>query len=250
MKAMAIVLAAGEGKRMKSDLPKVLHEAGGVPLVQHVVNAARRSGVDRVVVVIGKGADAVRARFQEEGWEFVEQTERLGTADAVKRAVPALQDFEGDVLVLAGDVPLLRGETLATLRDRHRESQAAVTVLTAKLPDATGYGRIVRSPDSGVFLGIVEHKDATEAQREIDEVNSSIYCFEAAALRDVLPRIGNDNAQGEFYLTDAVALLRDAGRRVLAVAAAAPEEILGVNDRDQLAEVDRLLSERTDGTGR
>jgi bifunctional UDP-N-acetylglucosamine pyrophosphorylase/glucosamine-1-phosphate N-acetyltransferase len=255
MKAMAIVLAAGEGKRMKSDLPKVLHEAGGSPLVAHVVDAARESGVDRVVVVIGKGADAMRARFSDEDWEFVEQPERLGTADAVKRAVPAMTGFEGDVLVLAGDVPLLRGSTLSTLRERHRDAQASVTVLTARLPDATGYGRIVRSPDSGVFLGIVEHKDASEDQRAIDEVNSSIYCFDAAALLDVLPRIGNDNVQGEYYLTDAVGLLRDAGKRVLAVAAATPEEILGVNDREQLAEVDRLLAERAraggaDGPGR
>jgi len=246
---MAIVLAAGEGKRMKSDLPKVLHEAAGAPLLEHVGDAARASGADRIVVVIGKGADRVRERFADRGWEFVVQSERLGTGDAVKRASSALESFEGDVLVLAGDVPLLRGRTLRTLRERHHEARAAVSVLTASLKDPTGYGRIVRAGDSGLFQGIVEHKDATDDQRAIHEVNSSIYCFDAAALREALPRIDNDNAQGEYYLTDTVTILRDAGRRVLAVAAATPEEILGVNDREQLAQVDELLRQRA-GEGR
>lgn len=244
MKAMGIILAAGEGKRMNSTLPKVLHEAGGAPLLAHVGRAARESGVDRIVVVIGNGADLVRARFADSGWEFVEQTERKGTADAVRRAEGLLAGVEGDVLVLAGDVPLLAGSTLSTLRERHHEAQAAVTVLTARLPDPSGYGRILRSADSGLFEGIIEHKDASPEQREIDEVNSSIYCFEAAALRDVLPRIGNDNAQGEYYLTDAVGLLREDGRRVIAVAAATADEILGVNDPEQLARVDELLVAR------
>lgn len=248
MKAMAIVLAAGEGKRMKSDLPKVLHEAAGEPLLAHVGRAARESGVDRIVVVIGKGADLVRERFTAQGWEFVEQPDRNGTADAVRRAEKQLAGFEGHVLVLAGDVPLLRGETLRTLRERHAAEGAAVSVLTAHLPDATGYGRILRT-ESGEFRGIVEHKDATEAERAIDEVNSSIYCFDAVALRAALPLIRNDNVQGEYYLTDAVAILREAGRRVVAVAAAAPEEILGVNDRDQLRDVEALLEARDGGRG-
>jgi len=248
MKAMAIVLAAGEGKRMQSSLPKVLHEAAGAPLLAHVGTAARESGVERIVVVVGKGAEQVRDRFKDEGWEFVLQNERHGTADAVRRAEDALRDFDGEVLVLAGDVPLLRGSTLARLRARHREAHAAVTVLTAHLPDPSGYGRVLRAP-SGEFLGIVEDKDATAAERAIDEVNSSIYCFDAAALRDALPRIGNDNAQGEYYLTDAVGILRKEGRPVVALAAAAPEEILGVNDRDQLQQVDELLRQRARGNG-
>lgn len=246
MKAMAIVLAAGEGKRMQSSLPKVLHEAAGAPLLAHVGSAARESGVDRIVVVIGKGAELVKDRFADRGWEFVMQTERNGTADAVKRAEGALRDFDGEVLVLAGDVPLLRGSTLTRLRVRHREAQAAVTVLTAHLPDPAGYGRVVRAP-SGEFLGVVEDKDASDAERAIDEVNSSIYCFDAAALRDVLPRIGNNNAQGEYYLTDAIGILRKDGRTVVALAAATPEEILGVNDRDQLRHVERLLVQRGSG---
>ncbi|MEZ5065598.1 MAG: NTP transferase domain-containing protein [bacterium] len=244
---MAVILAAGEGKRMKSDLPKVLHEAAGEPLLAHVGNAARESGADRIIAVIGNGAPRVRERFADSGWDFVEQTERLGTADAVKRAIPLLKGLEGDALVLAGDVPLLRGRTLSILRERHHEANAAATVLTARLPDPTGYGRIVRGAD-GEFLGIVEHKDATDAQRAVDEVNSSIYCFSITDLVAVIDRIGNDNAQGEYYLTDAIGLLRAAGRNVLAVNAAEPEEILGVNDREQLAEVERLLLARGNGS--
>ncbi|MGQ0722458.1 MAG: NTP transferase domain-containing protein [Candidatus Eiseniibacteriota bacterium] len=247
-KAMAVVLAAGEGKRMASDIPKVLHTVGGETLLGRVVRAAREAGVERIVVVIGKGADRVRAAFHSEGWEFVEQTERLGTGDAVKRAKAQLASFEGEVLVLAGDVPLLRSSTLRELRERHRETGAAATVLTAKLPDATGYGRIVRSP-SGTFLGIVEHKDATERERLIDEVNSSIYCFEAEALRSVLDRFRRDNVQGEEYLTDAIGLLRADGRRVVAVPAAAPEEILGVNTRGQLEDIERILEARRGAAG-
>ncbi|MCA9751319.1 MAG: NTP transferase domain-containing protein [Gemmatimonadetes bacterium] len=247
MSVVAVILAAGEGKRMKSDLPKVLHEAAGEPLLAHVGNAARESGADRIIAVIGNGAPRVRERFAESGWDFVEQTERLGTADAVKRAIPLLKGLEGDALVLAGDVPLLRGRTLSILRERHHEANAAATVLTARLPDPTGYGRIVRGAE-GEFLGIVEHKDATESQRAVDEVNSSIYCFSITDLVAVIDRIGNDNAQGEYYLTDAIGLLRAAGRNVLAVNAAEPEEILGVNDREQLAEVERLLLARGNGS--
>jgi len=243
-KAMAVVLAAGEGKRMKSDLPKVLHRAAGKTLLERVVDAAREAGVDRIVVVVGNGAERVRAEFADEGWEFVDQPVRLGTGDAVKRARTQIQAHGGEVLVLAGDVPLLKGSTLRALRERHRAEGAAVTALTARLPDPGGYGRIVRS-DSGTFLGIVEHKDADEGQRAIDEVNSSIYCFDAPDLLSVLDRFRRDNAQGEEYLTDAVAILRDDGKRVAAVAAASPEEILGVNTPEQLHEVEEVLARRS-----
>jgi bifunctional UDP-N-acetylglucosamine pyrophosphorylase/glucosamine-1-phosphate N-acetyltransferase len=243
MSIVAIILAAGEGKRMKSDLPKVLHEAAGEPLLAHVGRAARESGADRVIAVVGNRSDLVRERFAGREWEFVEQTERLGTADAVKRAVPLLDGFDGDVLILAGDVPVLRGATLRTLHDRHTSDGAAATVLTARLADPTGYGRILRG-EGGEFTGIVEHKDATAEQRAVDEINSSVYCFQAVDLLSVIDRIDNDNVQGEYYLTDAISLLREAGRKVIAVPAATPEEILGVNDREQLAEVDRILRAR------
>ena len=237
---VAIILAAGEGKRMASDRPKVLHEAAGASLLAWVGRAARESGVDRIIAVIGNGAELVREQFADEDWAFVVQEQRRGTADAVRCAIPFLDGFEGEVLVLAGDTPVLKGETLATLRRAHREAAAAVTVLTARLPDPTGYGRILRDR-SGAFTGIVEHRDATEEERAVDEVNSSVYCFEAGDLRSALGRIGNDNVQGEYYLTDAVAILRSDGRPVAAVSAATPEEILGVNDREQLAAVERIL---------
>jgi bifunctional UDP-N-acetylglucosamine pyrophosphorylase/glucosamine-1-phosphate N-acetyltransferase len=243
MSGMAIILAAGEGKRMKSDLPKVLHQVCGKPLLERVGDAARAAGVDRIVVVVGKGADRVRETFRARGWEFVEQPERRGTADAVRRAEAQLRGFGGEVIVLAGDVPLLRGETLATMRRRHRAERAAVTVLTARLPDPSGYGRILRSA-TGEFLGIVEEKDATPAQRAVDEVNSSVYCFQAPDLVAVLGEIRADNAQGEYYLTDAVELLRAEGKKAIAVAAATPEEILGVNDPGQLREIEEILAKR------
>jgi bifunctional UDP-N-acetylglucosamine pyrophosphorylase/glucosamine-1-phosphate N-acetyltransferase len=240
---IAIILAAGEGERMNSDLPKVLHEAAGAPLLLHVGRAARDSGADRVVVVVGKGGDLVRQTFAAEHWEFVDQPERRGTGDAVRRAAPQLRGFEGDVLVLAGDVPLLEGATLAKLRAARDEAGAAVAVLTARIAEPRGYGRILRD-GQGAFVGIVEEKDATPEQRAIDEVNSSVYCFRAADLLEALPRIGNGNAQGEYYLTDAVSILRDLGRVVVAVAAATPDEILGVNDAAQLNHVDVLLRRR------
>jgi bifunctional UDP-N-acetylglucosamine pyrophosphorylase/glucosamine-1-phosphate N-acetyltransferase len=241
---MAIVLAAGEGKRMHSDLPKVLHELGGIPLLAHVGRAARECGFDRIVVVIGKGADRVREHFEGSGFEFVEQTERLGTGDAVRRARRQLEEFDGEIVVLAGDTPLLKADTLKKLREEHRRAGAAVTVLTAELESPGGYGRIVRGSD-GAFLEIVEDKDAPEEIRAIREVNSSVYCFEAADLRSVLWRINDDNAQGEIYLTDAVGLLRQEGKKVWAVAAAMPEEILGVNTREQLAEIREIWARRS-----
>jgi pantoate--beta-alanine ligase len=242
--AMAIVLAAGEGKRMNSTLPKVLHEVAGEPLLAWVARAARESGVERIIVVVGKGAALVRERFAGWEFEFVEQPERRGTGDAVRHAKAQLERFEGDVLVLAGDVPLLKAETLRQLRRKHVLDQAAVTVLTARLPDPTGYGRIVRREDSGEFLEIVEHKDASPAQRAIDEVNSSIYCFRAVDLRSVLWKIGADNAQKEIYLTDAVGLLKRSGKTVAALPAATPEEILGVNTKEELRKIEEILSIR------
>lgn len=247
MSIVAVILAAGEGKRMKSDLPKVLHEAVGVTLVEHVGRAARSAGADRIIAIIGNQAELVRERLAHTGWEFAEQKKREGTADAVKCAVPALEGVTGDVLVLAGDVPVLQGSTLKTLMEKHAAEKSAATVLTARLPDPTGYGRILRDA-SGEFLGIIEHKDASEEQRAVDEVNSSIYAFRSDALLSALPRITNDNAQGEYYLTDALGILREDGERVIAVHAASPDEILGVNDRDQLAQVDAILRERGAGS--
>jgi bifunctional UDP-N-acetylglucosamine pyrophosphorylase/glucosamine-1-phosphate N-acetyltransferase len=191
MNGMALILAAGEGKRMKSDLPKVLHEALGEPLLAHVARAAKECGLERVVVVVGSGSERVRARFTGQDWEFVEQPQRLGTGDAVRRARSLIDLAGGDVVVLAGDAPLIRGRTLATLRDRHRGANASATVLTAELPDPKGYGRILRD-EKGTFTGIVEEKDATAEQRAVREVNSSVYCFAAKDLGPALDEITND----------------------------------------------------------
>jgi bifunctional UDP-N-acetylglucosamine pyrophosphorylase/glucosamine-1-phosphate N-acetyltransferase len=239
----AIILAAGEGKRMKSDLPKVLHEAAGEPLLAHVGRTARECGFGRIVVVVGNRSDLVRARFANEGWEFVEQPVRMGTGDAVRRARAQIDREAGDVVVLAGDAPCLKPQTLERLCAERRMAEAAVAILSAHLDDPAGYGRILRDA-SGGFVGIVEDKDATPEQRKITEVNSSVYCFEARDLGLALDSLTNDNAQGEYYLTDAVAILRARGRPVIAVLAAAPEEILGVNTPDQLAEVAAILERR------
>jgi bifunctional UDP-N-acetylglucosamine pyrophosphorylase/glucosamine-1-phosphate N-acetyltransferase len=239
----AIILAAGEGKRMKSDLPKVLHEAAGEPLLAHVGRTARECGFDRIVVVVGNRSDLVRARFANEGWEFVEQAVRLGTGDAVRRARAQIERARGDVVVLAGDAPCLKPETLGKLCAERRAENAAVAILSAHLDDPAGYGRILRD-SAGAFVGIVEDKDATAAQRAVTEVNSSVYCFEASDLGPSLDALTNDNAQGEYYLTDVVGILRARGRRAIAVLAAAPEEILGVNTPDQLAQVSAILERR------
>lgn len=249
MSGMAIILAAGEGKRMKSDLPKVLHEAAGEPLLAHVGRAARQAGFDRIVAVVGKRSDLVRERFASEGWEFVEQTERLGTGDAVRRARSQIEGHAGNVVVLAGDAPCLKPETIDELCRARREAGAAVAVLTAHLDDPGGYGRIVRD-GAGTFLGIVEDKDASPEQRRVGEVNSSVYCFDARDLASALDALRNDNSQGEYYLTDTVSILRERGRPAIAVLAAAPEEILGVNTPDQLAEVSAILERRRAPTSR
>jgi len=241
----AIILAAGKGTRMNSDLPKVVHEVAGRPMVNWVIDAARAVGVDRCVLVVGHGAGRVREAVGETpGVEFVEQTEQLGTGHAVAQAA-GFYDAPGDrdVLVLCGDGPLIHSQTLQTLIDTHRRTAAAATLATAVLDDPAGYGRIIRD-ESGDLLGIVEHKDADADQRAIREINPSYYCFRAAALFDMLPRLSNDNAKGEYYLTDVFGMLRQAGRRVAVVDAVPPEDVLSINTPDQLAEVDAILRRR------
>ncbi len=241
----AVILAAGKGTRMNSDLPKVLHEVAGRPMVQWVVDAARAVGARRSVLVVGHGADRVRqAVGNDRDIDFVEQTQQLGTGHAVQQAAPLYTDAgDLDVLVLCGDGPLIHARTLQTLIDTHRRTGAAATLATAVLDDASGYGRIVRD-EAGDLLGIVEHKDASDAQRAIREVNPSYYCFKAAALFEALPRLSNDNAKGEYYITDVFRMLRESGRRVAVVDAVPAEDVLSINTPDQLAEVDAILRER------
>jgi len=226
-----VILAAGKGTRMRSQLPKVLHEIAGETLLGHVLATVERMSIPRAIAIVGHGADQVRASLP--GWvETVEQREQLGTGHAVQQVVPSLADFQGDVLILSGDVPLLSAETLSSMRKAHQEAGAALTLLTTELADPTGYGRIVR--DGGQVKGIVEHKDATAAQREIREINAGVYLADWAKLRDAISTLSNSNAQGEYYLTDAVAKLVDAGEIVIGHVTADSTEVSGINTRLEL----------------
>lgn len=235
-----VVLAAGKGTRMKSRLPKVLHSVHGLPLIEHVLRTAGRIAPASIVIVVGHQADAVRAVLQSRPEiKFAVQEPQLGTGHALLQAEAALAGASGTVVLLSGDVPLLRAETLQRLVDHHVETGAAATVLTAVAPDPAGYGRIERN-DGGI-TGIVEDKDASPAQRAIREINSGIYAFDIAPLFAALRQIGSANAQGEYYLPDLVRIYRDRGLGVETVTLDDPEEILGVNSRRELAQVGQSL---------
>ena len=236
----AVVLAAGMGKRMHSDLAKVLHRMAGRPLLAHVLDTLDELGVGRTVVVIGHQRERVQAAFVErKNVEWAIQAEQRGTGHACMMAEPALGGFRGTVLVVCGDTPLLTARTLGALLDRHAKSGAQVTVLSMRLADPKGYGRIVRTRDGEGIERIVEEKDATPAQKAIDEVNSGIYAFEHAALQGVLSSLTADNAQGEYYLTDTVSLLQARGARAAVWCAEDARELLGINTPDQLAEAEQ-----------
>jgi bifunctional UDP-N-acetylglucosamine pyrophosphorylase / glucosamine-1-phosphate N-acetyltransferase len=235
----ALVLAAGMGKRMNSDLAKVLHPMAGRPLLAHVLDTLDGLGVGRKVVVIGHQRDRVREAFAgRDDLEWAVQAEQRGTGHACMMAEPALGDFAGTLLVVCGDTPLLTVKTLDELLVGHAASGASVTVLSMRLPDPKGYGRIVRTADGAGIERIVEEKDATPAERELDEVNSGIYAFSYPALTGVLSSLTATNSQGEYYLTDTVSLLRERGRRAAVVCAADHRELLGINTVDQLAEAE------------
>ncbi|MFM7051837.1 MAG: NTP transferase domain-containing protein [Planctomycetota bacterium] len=243
---VAVILAAGKGTRMQSDLPKVMHPVMGRPMVHWVVDAARAAGATKTVLVIGHGADLVRAEFAGAGdVEFALQSQQLGTGHAVMMAKPAIESDAAstDAFVLCGDGPLIRAETLGALLTLHRRENAAATLATSVIADPKGYGRIVRDAQ-GRLERIVEQKDATEAERAIREVNPSYYCFRTDDLLDALSRVGNRNASGEYYITDVFAILRGAGRTVAAIDAVPPEDVLSINDPAQLAEVDAILRKR------
>jgi bifunctional UDP-N-acetylglucosamine pyrophosphorylase/glucosamine-1-phosphate N-acetyltransferase len=240
----ALILAAGKGTRMKSAKPKVLHPVLGVPLLEHVFRAVHAAGADTVTVVVGHGAEAVETAFAGRGLVFVRQNPPLGTGHAVQAARERIAaQPDGTLLVVNGDLPLLRAETLAALLQDHRAARPAATLLTAVLDDPAAYGRVVRDA-AGEVRAIVEAKDATAAERAIGEINVGIYAFDKATLLDVLGGLQPQNAQGEYYLTDVVGLLRAAGRTVRAVAAGDPREGLGVNTHAELAEAARELRAR------
>ena len=242
----AVILAAGQGTRMKSDLPKVLHPVVGVPMLSHVVQIARALDAAPIVSVIGHAADLVRTSLGSERLTFAVQEEQLGTGHALQCAEAALKDFAGDLLLLCGDVPLLRDATLRALLEHHRENSACITILTAQMTDPTGYGRIIRGPN-GVER-IVEEKDASSEERLANEINTGIYLFRAPQVFAFLQQLDNRNAQGEYYLTDVVAAARQAGERVEALSAGEAEEAMGINDRVQLAQAGEIMRQRINET--
>lgn len=239
---LAVILAAGKGTRMKSALPKVLHEIGGKPMVQHVLDAAHIAGANKKVVVVGFGAECVETALGNQA-EFVVQEEQLGTGHAVMQAKEYLRDFDGTVMVLCGDTPLLTGETLKKLFAEHKSAAAAATVLTAHMPNPTGYGRVIRDA-SGQVLKIVEQKDANSRELAVNEINTGIYCFERAALFDALQNINCDNMQGEYYLTDVIGILATSHSKVWAVQVDDYQDTLGINSRMQLAEAEKIVRRR------
>lgn len=255
---IAIILAAGKGTRMRSDLPKVLHPVGGRPMFCAVVDACRAVGCQRVVLVVGYKQELVRAAVTEQGaqWsagvEFAEQLEQLGTGHAVLSAAPILATDAArksypnvDAFVLAGDGPLIRPQTLQQLLTLHRTSHAAATLATSLIDDPTGYGRIVRD-SAGRLAAIVEHKDATPDQLRIREVNPSYYCFNLPRLMDALARVKRNPSSGEYYITDVPAMLLAEGRRVEVIDAVPPQDVLSINTPEQLAEVDAIYRGRAE----
>jgi bifunctional UDP-N-acetylglucosamine pyrophosphorylase/glucosamine-1-phosphate N-acetyltransferase len=241
---VALILAAGEGKRMKSDLPKVLHKLNDRHIVQYVMDAAREAGLHRQLMVIGHRAESVREAFKNSTVEFVLQTEQLGTGHAVMMAEPLLRDFSGDLVVLCGDMPLVKSGTIKRLIEKRHSLGAAAVVLTVVLDDPDSYGRIVRD-DNGLLKGIVEYRDADKKTRAVGEVNTGAYCFDWKELRPILAHLGNDNYQKEYYLTDSIAILVSKGKRVGAVVAGDQSEGMGVNSLEELKEMERLIKSGT-----
>ena len=242
MKRMAIVLAAGQGKRMKSKLYKVLHPVCGKPMVGHVLDAVESVDCERTVVIVGHGAEAVQ-QFLGNRAEYALQAEQLGTGHAVKQAKALLDGEEGTTLVICGDTPLVTPETLAQLMELHNRAQASATILTAELNDPTGYGRVIRAEDGSV-LKIVEQKDCTTEEQLVKEINTGTYCFDNVKLFAALEQIRNDNAQQEYYLTDVIGIMKAQGDTVQAYCTPDNSEAIGVNDRLVLSEAERFMRER------
>src|SRR4051794_14940730 len=241
---VAILLAAGHGKRMKSQTAKVLHEVCGRPMIRYVVEAVRGAGARTTVVVVGAGADQVRAALADEpDIVFATQAQQLGTGDAVRSCRAVLQGYRGPAWVLVGDEPLIRPEPLADLLARQRAEGAACLLGTAVVPDPTGFGRILRDT-AGHFLRIIEQHDCAPEEAAIREVNPSCYVFELPGLWDALDRLDTGNVQGEYYLTDAPALLMNLGRKVLALHVLQPDDVLGINTRQHLAQANAIMQGR------
>ena len=237
----ALILAAGQGKRIKSNLPKVLHKVCGKEMVNHVIDNMRLSEINDVNVIVGKGADLVKAGTESRKVSYSLQEEQLGTGHAVKCAKEFLQDKDGVVAIFAGDAPLTKVETINKLINEHIEKKNSATLLSAIVEDPTGYGRIIRDGDE--VIKIVEHKDCSEEELKVNEMNAAMYCFDIKELLSSLDELSNDNNQGEYYLTDVIGILKNKGKRVGAVVTDY-EDTIGVNSRAQLAEAEEILRNR------
>ncbi|MFQ6002664.1 MAG: sugar phosphate nucleotidyltransferase, partial [Candidatus Zixiibacteriota bacterium] len=249
---VAVIWAAGKGMRMKSDLPKVLHKLGGKPMVEYVVETAKNVGVEKIILVVGHKWKVTQnsLKYLSNGTfgkvDFVVQKEQLGTGHAVLQTRDHLSNFEGDILVLCGDVPLLTSNTVKRLLEKHKTKRAKATVLTAIIEDPSGYGRIIRNKD-GMVEKIVEDDDASPDEKKVKEVNTGTFCFDCKSLFPVLDKITTDNKQGEYYLTDVLGLLREENLPIWAVVATNPQETLGINSQEELEKMERILSASSSG---
>ncbi len=242
LKVMAIVLAAGQGKRMKSKLYKVLHPVCGKPMVGHVVDVVKAASCERTVVIVGHGAETVKS-YLGDAAEYVLQEQQLGTGHAVRQAEALLGGEEGTTIVICGDTPLVKASTIEAMLELHASSGAAATVLTASFDDPTGYGRVIRAED-GAVQRIVEQKDCSPAEAAVKEINTGTYCFDNRKLFDALSKVTSNNAQGEYYLTDVIGIFREAGQSVQGYCTTDLAEAIGVNDRVALAEAEGYMRSR------
>jgi len=242
-KFCAVILAAGKGTRMKSDKAKVLHVLNGKPLLYYSIEAAKAVGAGKIVVVIGHQADIVRKEFASSGCIFVEQKPQLGTGHAVLQAKDVLSGYDGLTVILCGDVPLLKPATIKSLVDNHVAEQAVVSVLTTIPPPPHAYGRIVKD-DKGNVLKIVEHKDATEEEKKIGEINTGIYCVDTKFLFHALGKVTNNNQQKEYYLTDIVEIAVREGQKVKSFIASDYVEVMGINTLEELARAEKYLNQK------
>lgn len=243
-KKAAIILAAGKGKRMKSDLPKVLHRINDKPLIRILIDTMTRQSLDRLVVVVGFKGEMVIEELRDSQADFVWQKEQLGTGHAVMQARELFENFDGTILVAAGDAPFLSNPTIDRLFEVHRKNNASATCLSAEFDDPTGYGRIIRQANSNILLNIVEDKDADAEVKKIKEINSGTFCFDSFDLFESLQKVGNKNSQEEYYLTDTIKILQQDGKKCAVTKASNPIEAVGVNSVDQLKSLEREIGRK------